>query len=201
MKKGLFVLMLVIVAVDTWGQLDMRANEKIIAQSNYVFLKQGSTGLRVDIKDYRSANLITIELGQSLEQTERSLQQLQDWYKEHVVGESVLLNQDGGQLTIYKASPTLLLVSKASAETCRATYQSIMKTLLIDEMFAVGLIEQSGVIGILTSTDLAMLKRKTKKEIKSLIKSKPTYYTGYIDELRNEANEINELYEQPKTSY
>jgi len=163
MKRLLFTFIMPMVALMTMAQLNMQNNDKTIAKSNYVFLKEGINGFRVDVKDYRSANLVTIELGQTAQQAQLSLQHLQQWYNEHKVDESVLVNQSDGQLTIYKASPTLLLVSKSSEETCRATYQSVIKTLLIDELFAVGLTEKSDIIGILTSTDVNMLNRKIKK--------------------------------------
>lgn len=163
MKKVLSLLIFTLAGLTAFAQLDMVQDVQTIAKSHYVFLKHDQSKYWVEIKDYRSANFVTLELGTSSRHAVLSLQQLHRWYKNNKVGASIIVKQQDDELTVYKASPTLLLISRANAETCRATYQSVIKTLLVSEIFAAGLIESSDIIGILTSTDLKMLNKKIVK--------------------------------------
>lgn len=148
-----------------WAQLNVMPkdeNEHVMLRAGSMLLTEENQRFWLCSKDYRSANYVNLCLGETWAQARISIQQLYEWFNNASVQDDIVVEQEDGQMTIYKASKTLCLISPADAKTCAATYKSAMEAAFIDVTFAIGLLESTEFIGLCSKTRMKQIYKFAK---------------------------------------
>lgn len=156
MRKVIAIIMLVVGMLPAMAQLNVMGEgaEKRLYDAGDVKVVYTGSQYQLQCKNYRSAEYIALNLGADWSSAQTSIQQLKTWFKQHKKKDYLIVDQDGIQITLYKASPTLLMVAYASPAECEATYRGVIEFFLVDPLFAIGLVENSEIMGLLSSTRL-----------------------------------------------
>lgn len=156
MRKVIAIIMLMVGMLPAMGQLSVMEDgaEKRLYDAGDVKVVYADSQYQLQCKNYRSAEYIALNLGEEWSNAQTSIRQLKTWFRQHKKKDYLIVDQDGVQITLYKASPTLLMVAYASPAECEATYRGVIEFLLLDPLFAIGLVENSEIMGLLTSTRL-----------------------------------------------
>ncbi len=156
MKKILLFLLLAGCMLPVMGQLNVMEEgaEKRLYDAGDVKVVYANSQYQLQCKNYRSAEYIALNLGEEWSNAQTSIRQLKTWFNQHKKKDYLIIDQDGIQITLYKASPTLLMVAYASPAECEATYRGVIEFFLVDPLFAIGLVENSEIMGLLSSTRL-----------------------------------------------
>lgn len=131
LKVMMMTLMMCLVSMSVWGQLNMSTSsaskEDYVYRDMYSNIHYNGSKYVLNCKDINSSQSFTLFLGGTKDELKNSLTQLYDWVSNADKKSYVEIPKDDGSvITFYKLSNSQLIMSEGGVEYIKEKYKNIV---------------------------------------------------------------------------